>query len=173
VAEDSRALLERVYRVTSRHAPPDSPGITELNAALNGFLLPVYRDDMIDETIVERLRSWLANREEQKSSNSVASYDQGVLPKQVTTGTSKTEGFSLFSDKVPYAIGGLLGEFNAVRPRTEEILAPWWEHELYRRRTGEWVGGTYKNWKPTRVYRHIHFSSWAYLLQLEDGRWSI
>jgi hypothetical protein len=138
---------ERVHRVTSRHAPADSPGITELNEALNGFLLPVYPDDIIDETIVERLRVWLAARKEHKTGNSIGSFDQAVPSKQMPSGTSETEGFLLFSDKVPYPISELLLEFSAMRPRTEEIMAPWWEHELYRQRTGEWIKK--KNWKPS------------------------
>ena len=140
---------ERVHRVTSRNAPPDSPGIIELNAALNGFLLPVYPDDILNETIVERLRSWLASRAEQNTSNSIANYDLGVPSKQVTTGKSRVGAFSLFSEKLPYPVGDLLREFNAVQQGTTEILAPWWEHELYTSRTGEYVRCSHKNWKPT------------------------
>jgi hypothetical protein len=38
---------ERVYRVTSRNAAPDSAYIAELNSVLDGFIKPVFPEEVV------------------------------------------------------------------------------------------------------------------------------
>jgi hypothetical protein len=143
---------ERVYRVTSRHAPPDSLDITELNAALNEFLLPVYPDDIVDENIVERLRSWLTVRREQQTGESIGTGDNLV---------GKTEGFLLFQDKAPQSVFRLLWEFSALQEQTEEVIAPRWKHHELRGRTGEWVKRDPMELKPPFWEGAAEYARWV------------